>query len=166
MAAAAHRPLRELPERLTSPPVTISPTASQGAIGGANIAAFLPASAQPPGSGPPPAGGGGTAPLATLPRKLTTKALARSKGVPIKVKVSRAGKVKLSGTVLAKILGRRGKPIVIATGSKNAARAGTVTVRLRLTSAGRKKRSRLKGARMTLRVTQGGLKTTKRITLR
>ena len=150
---------------LTSPPVVISPTASQGAIGGANMAAFLPASAQPPGSGPPPAGGG-TAPLATLPRKLTTKALARAKGVPIKVKVSRAGKVKLSGTVLAKILGRRGKPIVIATGSTNAARAGTVTVRLRLTSAARKKRSRLKGARMTLRVSQGGLKTTKRITLR
>ena len=150
---------------LTSPPVTISPTASQGAIGGANMAAFLPASAQPPGSGPPPAGGG-TAPLATLPRKLTTKALARARGVPIKVKVSRAGKVKLTGTVLAKILGRRGKPIVIATGSTNAARAGTVTVRLRLTSAARKKRSRLKGARMTLRVSQGGLKTTKRITLR
>jgi hypothetical protein len=41
-----------------------------------------------------------------------------------------------------------------------------VTVRLRLTSAARKKRSRLKGARMTLRVSQGGLKTTKRITLR
>ena len=151
---------------LTSPPVVISPTASQGAIGGANVSAFLPASSQPPGSGPPPAGGGGTAPLATLPRKLTTKALARAKGVPIKVKVSRAGKVKLSGTVLAKILGRRGKPIVIATGSTNAARAGTVTVRLRLTSAARKKRSRLKGARMTLRVSQGGLKTTKRITLR
>jgi hypothetical protein len=150
---------------LTSPPVTISPTASQGAIGGANMAAFLPASAQPPGSGPPPAGEG-TAPLATLPRKLTTKALARAKGVPIKVKVSRAGKVKLSGTVLAKILGRRGKPIVIATGSTNATRAGTVTVRLRLTTAGRKKRSRLKGARMTLHVSQGGLKTTKRITLR
>jgi hypothetical protein len=154
------------PCMLTSPPVTISPTASQGAIGGANMSAFLPASAQPPGAGPPPAGGGGTAPLATLPRKLTTKALARARGVPIKVKVSRAGKVKLTGTVPAKIMGRRGKPIVIATGSTTAARAGTVTVRLRLTSAARKKRSRLKGARMTLRVSQGGLKTTKRITLR
>jgi hypothetical protein len=154
------------PCALTSPPVTISPTASQGAIGGADMSAFLPASTQPPGSGPPPAAGGGTAPLATLPRKLTTKALARARGVPIKVKVSRAGKVKLSGTVLAKVLGRRGKPIVVATGSATAARAGTVTVRLRLTAAGRKKRSRLKGARMTLRVSQGGLKTTKRITLR
>jgi hypothetical protein len=151
---------------LTSPPVVISPTASQGAIGGANVAAFLPASAQPPGAGPPSSGGGGKAPLATLPRKLTTKALAGARGVPIKVKVARAGKVKLSGTVPAKILRRRGKPIVIATGSTTARRAGTVTVRLRLTAAARKTRSRLKGARMTLRVTQGSLSTTKRVTLR
>jgi hypothetical protein len=150
---------------LTSPPVVISPTASQGAIGGANMAAFLPSSGQPP-TGGGPLSGVGRGPLATLPRRVTTKALASRKGIPIKVKVARAGKVKLSGTVPAKILGRRGKPIVIATGSTNAARAGTVTVRLRLTSAARKKRSRLKGARMTLRVSQGGLKTTKRITLR
>ena len=148
---------------LTSPPVVISPTASQGAIGGANIAAFLPASGQGPGAGGPPTGG--TAPLATLPRKVTTKALARAKGVPIKVKVARAGKVKLSGSVLAKVLGRKGKPLVIATGSGTAARAGTMTVRLRLTATGRKKRSRLKGARMTLRVSQGRLSTIKRVTL-
>jgi hypothetical protein len=41
-----------------------------------------------------------------------------------------------------------------------------VTVRVRLTSAARKKRTRLKGARMTLRVTQGRLSTTKRFKLR
>jgi hypothetical protein len=41
-----------------------------------------------------------------------------------------------------------------------------VTVRLRLTTTARKKRSRLKGARMTLRVTPGRLSTTKRFTLR
>ena len=74
--------------------------------------------------------------------------------------------MKLSGSVLAKVLGRKGKPLVIATGSATAARAGTVTVRLRLTAAARKKRSRLKGARMTLRVSQGRLSTTKRVTLR
>jgi hypothetical protein len=55
---------------------------------------------------------------------------------------------------------------VVATGSGVAKRAGTVTVRLRLTAAGRKKRSRLKGARMTLRVSHAGLSTTKRVTLR
>jgi len=154
---------------LTSPPVVISPTASQGAIGGANIAAFLPASAQPPGAGPPPTGGSGSsskAPLATLPKKLTAKALSGARGIPIKVKVARAGKVKLSGTVPAKILRRRGKPVVIATGSTTARRAGTVTVRLRLTAVARKKLKRLKGARMTLRVSQGGLSTIKRVRLR
>jgi hypothetical protein len=152
---------------LSSPPVVISPTASQGAIGGANMAAFLPASGPGPGPGAdPPSTGGGKAPLATLPRKLTVKALARARGVPIKVKVARAGKVKLAGRVPAKILRKKGKAIVIATGAANAARAGTVTVRLRLTAAARKKRQRLKGARMTLRITQGALSSTKRITLR
>jgi hypothetical protein len=152
---------------LSSPPVVISPTAAQGAIGGANMAAFLPASGQPPGGGPGGGGpGGGNAPLATLPSKVTTKALASARGMAIKVKVTRAGKVKLVGTVLAKVLGRRGKPVVIATGSKTAARAGTVTVRLQLTAAGRKGRKRLKGARLTLRVTQGGVSSTKSVTLR
>ena len=151
---------------LASPPVVISPTASQGAIGGANVAAFLPASGQPPAGGPGGPGGPGSGALvATVPRKVTVKALARAKGVPIKVKVARAGKVSISGSVPAKVL-RSSRSIVVAKGSKTAKRAGTVTVRLRLTTAARRKRSRLKGARMTLRVTQGRLKTTKRVTLR
>ena len=151
---------------LTAPPVVISPTASQGAISGASVAPFLPVAppVQPPTGGPPP--GGGTAPVATLPKKVTTTALAGAKGVPIKVKVARAGKVKISGTVPAKILQRSGKPVVVATGSATAKRAGTVTVRVRLTAAARKKPKRLKGARMTLRVSHGGLTATKRITLR
>lgn len=148
---------------LRSPPVVISPTASQGAIGGANIAAFLPKSGQPPTGEPPP--GGSRAPRATVPRRVKVKALARKKGVAIKVKVVRAGKVKITGSVPAKVL-RSSRSIVVAKGSATAKRAGTVTVRLRLTKAARKKRSRLKGARMTLRVTQRGLSTTKRFTLR
>jgi hypothetical protein len=155
------------PCELTAPPVVISPTASQGAIGGANMAAFLPAS--PPGGGGPSGGGpstGGGAPAATVPKKITRGALATSKGVPIKVRVKRAGKVKIRGTVAAKVLRRKGKPVVVATGSATAKRAGTVTVRLRLTATGRKQRKRLKGARMSLRITQGKLSTTKRVTLR
>jgi hypothetical protein len=148
---------------LTSAPVVISPTASQGAIGGTDVAAFLPTSGQPggPGSGGPNAG----VPVATVPRKVTTKALAGRKGVPIKVKVARAGKVKVTGSVPAKVL-KSSRSIVVAIGSATAKRAGTVTVRLRLTTAARKKRSRLKGARMTLRVTQGRLSTTKTFKLR
>jgi hypothetical protein len=154
------------PCALTSPPVVISPTASQGAIGGANVAAFLPAPppARPPAGGPPPTGG--AAPVVTVPRKVTRTALARAKGVPIKVKVARAGKVKISGTVPARILRRRGRPIIVATGSATAKRAGTVRVRVRLTAAARKQRKRLKGARMTLRVSQGRLSTTTRVRLR
>jgi hypothetical protein len=164
------------PCALSSPPVVISPTASQGAIGGADVGPFLPASTQPPTAGPPPTSGsppttgpppaGGVKPVTTVPRRVTAKALASAKGVPIKVKVARAGKVKISGTVPARILRRRGGPIVVAKGSATARRAGTVTVRLRLTAAGRKKPKRLKGARLTLRVSHGGLSTTKRVTLR
>jgi hypothetical protein len=155
---------------LSSPPVVISQTASQGAIGGANVAAFLPTPGQPPTGGPLPGGplpGSPSpgAPVATVPRKVTVKALARARGVPIRVKVARAGKVKLAGSVPAKVL-RSSRSVVVATGSATAKRAGTVTVRLRLTTAARKKRSRLKGARMTLRVTQGSLRTTKRFKLR
>ena len=153
------------PCALTSPPVVISPTASQGAIGGADIAPFLPTSGGPPGGGPPPGGSPSGAPVATVPKKVTVKALARAAGLSIKVKVSRAGKVKISGSVPAKVL-TGSRSVVVATGSATAKRAGTVTVKVRLTKAARKKRSRLKGARMTLRVTQGRLSTTKRFKLR
>ena len=162
------------PCALTSPPVVISATASQGSIGGTDVAAFLPTSGQPSGgtpSGGTPSGGlpsGGLPlgpPVATVPRKVTVKALARPQGVPIKVRVTQAGKVKVSGSVPAKVL-RNSRSIVVAKGSATAKRAGTVTVRLRLTTAARRQRSRLKGARMTLRVTQGNRSTTKRFTLR
>jgi hypothetical protein len=160
---------------LPSAPVVVSPTASQGAIGGADVNAFLPAS--PPDSpqpGSPPAGGSpspGTtttpaAPRALLPGKVTTKALGATRGLPVKVKVATAGKVKLVATVPAARMGRKGKPVVIATGSKTAARAGTLTIKLRLTAAARKRLKRLKGARMTLRITQGGRTSSRKITLR
>ena len=148
------------PCALASAPVVISPTASQGSIGAAGMAAFLPA---PPAGGPPAGGtpGGGSppaagspqpapstapaAPRATLPRKLTTKALGSARGLAVKVKVTGAGKVTLAATVPAPRMGRKGKPVVIATGSARAARAGTVRVRLRLTSAARRRLERLRG---------------------
>ena len=91
--------------------------------------------------------------------------MAGRKGVPIKVKVARAGKVKVTGSVAAKAL-KSSRSIVVARGSTTAKRAGTVTVTLRLTTGARKKWSRLKGARMTLRVTQGTRTVTKRFKLR
>ena len=44
--------------------------------------------------------------------------------------------------------------------------AGTVTIRLRLTTVGRRRVRRLKGARLTLRVVQGSRSTTKVVRLR
>jgi len=155
------------PCALSAPPVVISPTATQGAIGAASVSAFLAPSG--PGGGPPQGGGPtspGGGPVVKLPGKLSTKLLAAAKGLAIKVKVPRAGKVRISGTVPAKLLSRGGRPVVVLTGSATAKRAGTVKVRVRLTATGRKKRKRLVGARMTLRVSQGGLSTTKRVTLR
>ena len=67
------------PCELTSPPAVISATASQGAIGGANIAPFLPAGRRGPDRGTAPAAPGL---VATFPKKLKTAALAGAKGVP------------------------------------------------------------------------------------
>jgi hypothetical protein len=164
------------PCELTSPPVVISPTASQGSIGAANVGAFLPA---PPAGNPPPttsptsappappaAQANPAAPRASLPRTITAKALAAARGLAVKVQVAAAGKVSLTATVPAARMGRKGRPVVIATGSKIAARAGTVKVTLRLTAAARKRLKRLKGARMTLRATQRGRSTTRTAILR
>ena len=101
-----------------------------------------------------------------LPKKLTAKALAKSRGVALKVKVGGPGKVSITGTVPARRIGRRGKPVVVAKGKGNARAAGTVTVRLRLTSVGRKRVRRLKGAKLTLRIVHGSRSAKKVVKLR
>ena len=156
---------------LSSTPVVLSPTGAHPSIGGADVAAFLPEppATQPPAGGPGPAAPGATAlapPVVTLPARLRAKALAAARGVPVKVRVSGPGKVSVKGSVPARRLGRRGKPVVVATGSRSAQTAGTITVRLRLTAIGRRSTRRLKGARLTLRITQGPRATTKVVTLR
>jgi hypothetical protein len=161
-----------------SAPVVLSPTGTHPSIGGADVAAFLPkppATPPPspvvpgPGPGPGPAQPGGAAPLApvlTLPKKVTAKALATRRGVAVKVKVSAPGRVSIRGTVPARRLGRRGKPVLVATGKRVARAAGTVTIRLRLTTVGRKRVRRLKGARLTLRIVQGSRSAKKVVRLR
>ena len=149
-----------------SPPVVLSPTGAYPSIGGADVAAFLPT---PPPAGPGPGAAGGSAPRALgvkLPAKVTAKALASRRGVPVRVKVSGPGKVSIKGTVPARRIGRRGKPVVVATGKRKARAAGTVTIRLRLTPIGRKRVRRLKGARLTLRIVQGSRSAKKVVRLR
>jgi hypothetical protein len=153
-----------------SAPVAISATGEHPSIGGAGVGAFLPTPAtQPPPASPGSGAPGGTtprAPVAKLPAKVTVKALRGSKGVPVKVDVGGPGKVSITGTVPARRIGRRGKPVVVASGTRSAPAAGTVTVRLRLTAIGRKRAGRLKGARLTLRIKQGSRSATKVVKLR
>jgi hypothetical protein len=100
----------------------------------------------------------------TLPARLTAAALAR--GLSVTVTVGTAGTVRMTATVPARRIGRRGKPIVVATGTAHATRAGRLTVRLRLSATARRHVKRLKGARLTLRIAQGTLTSTRTITLR
>jgi hypothetical protein len=165
--------------------VVISATGRYGAIGGADIGAFLPkapaadpaggatttttpttspGTTTPPPTGSPAPGAPGSAPAAKLPARLTAAALAR--GVPVTVTVGAAGTVRMTATVPARRLGRRGKPIVVASGTARASRAGKLTVRLRLTATARRRVKRLKGARLTLRIVQGPRTSTQTITLR
>lgn len=162
---------------LSAPAVVIAPNGKSASIGAANVSAFLP-----PPTGPGPGGGGGgtgtpttpttgpgttttpPAPTAAPPTRITRAAL--SKGLAIKVTVAAPGKVTLTATVPAKALGKKGKPIVVATGSGTAKAAGTLTVKLKLNATGRKQAKRLKGKKATLRVAQGDRSTTRTITLR
>jgi hypothetical protein len=155
--------------------VLLSPTGAHPSIGGADVAAFLP---KPPPTQPtspsPPAGSGAGAPggsapgtlVVKLPKRLTAKALAARRGIAVKVRVSGPGTVSIKGTVPARRLGRRGKPVLVAAGKRVARAAGSVTVRLRLNTLGRKRVRRLKGARLTLRIAQGSLSATKLVRLR
>ena len=155
-----------------STPRVLSPTGAHPSIGGADVAAFLPkppATRPAPPAAPGPVVPGGVAPRAmvvTLPAKVTTRALAAPRGVKVKVEVSGPGKVSIRGTVPARRLGRRGKPLVVATGKRLARAAGTLTIRLRLTPLGRKRVRRLEGARLTLRIVQGSREARKAVRLR
>jgi hypothetical protein len=155
-----------------SAPVVLSPTGDYPSIGRADVAAFLPKPTTAPPTTVIPGGGGGPgtvelgAPIVTLPAKLKAKALGARRGVPVKVKVSGPGKVSIKGTVPARRVRRRGRPVVVASGKRTARAAGTVTIRLKLTSIGRKRARLLKGARLTLRIVHGSRTVTKVVRLR
>src|SRR4051794_26068618 len=135
-----------------SAPVVLSPTGTHPSIGGADVAAFLPKPTPvPPGGTPGPGTAPGSfAPVMKLPAKLKVKALAASRGLPVKVKVGGPGRVSITGTVPARRVRRHGKPVVVVRGKRSVQKAGTVTIRLRLTPVGRKRARLLKGARLTL----------------
>lgn len=173
--------------QFSSPPIVISPTGSKPSIGPANVVDMLPPAPVPtptptptptatPGPGAGTGGGGGagtgtggaaTAPTAAVPSAgFSAAALTAAKGLGVRLTVRRAGKVTLRLTVPAKTLGRRGKAILIATGSANPTKAGTITVTLKRTKAARGKAKRLRRARATLSITQAGRTTTRTVRLR
>jgi hypothetical protein len=155
------------PCEFSSPPILISPTGSAPSIGGADLAQLrppAPAPAAPPAPAPPTAA---RPVFVTVPAKGSAAAIAGAKGLALKVKVAGPGKISVTGSVAAKRLGLKGKKaFVIATGSARATKAGTVTVRLKLTKKARKYRKRLKGLTITLRLTQGAGTTTRSFKLR
>jgi hypothetical protein len=83
------------------------------------------------------------------------------------VSVPATGSVTCTATVPAARLGKKGKPIVVAgCAAVNAAKAGAVTLRLKFNAAGRKAKKRLKGAKLTIRITQGAKTITKVVTIK
>jgi hypothetical protein len=138
---------------LAAPPIVIAAGGKSASIGGADVAAFLPPPV-PPAPVPPATSttpGTGTQPAAlALPAKVTAKAL--TKGLTITV--GAAGKVTVTVTVGGKKIG---------TGTATAKGAGKVTIKLKLTKAGRKLAR--KGKKVKLKVTQGGRSVTKSVKL-
>lgn len=150
------------PCALSSPPIVISPTGSYPSIGGASVEQLRPTAPAPasPASPAPPL-------TVTLPAKPTAAALAAPRGLALRVRAPAAGRITVTGSVIARRLGLRGtKPVVIAGGFATAKAAGTVTVRVRLKKAARKYRARLRGATLVLRISQGGKTTRKSVRLR
>ena len=136
---------------LAGPPAVIAAGGRSASIGGGDVSAFLPVppTPVPPTTSTPPATG--TQPTApALPAKVTAKAL--TKGLTITV--GAAGKVTVTVTVGGKKIG---------TGSATAKGAGKVTIKLKLTKAGRKLAR--KGKKVKLKVTQGGRSVTKTVKL-
>lgn len=155
------------PCALSSPPIVISPTGSYPSIGGADVAQLRP-TAPAPTSPTPPSVAPRLSPLTvTLPAKPTAAALAATRGLALKVRAPAAGRITVTGSVIARRLGLKGKKlIVIASGLATAKAAGTVTVRVRLKKSARKYRARLRGATLVLRISQGRLTTKKSVRLR
>lgn len=158
---------------LTSPPVVVAAAGKDPALGPIDVDAIWAARnpALPPAPQPTQPTTQQTSPsILTLPTipKLAVSGLATPGGASLTVSVPAAGKVTCTATVRASRIGRKGsKPVVVGTcAAVNAATAGSVTLKLRLNAVGRKAKKRLRGAKVTIKITQGAKTITKVITLR
>ncbi len=157
------------PCNLTRPPVVISATGSEPALGPIDVDAIW--AARNPAPAAPGALGALANPAAvalsvTPPARVTAKALTSTRGITLTVAIPVSGKVRVAVTIQPRLVGRKGRtPIVIATGTATAAVAGKLKVRVRPTPIGRKLTAQLRGKRVTITVRIGTLKTTKLIRL-
>jgi hypothetical protein len=149
--------LAETTCNLSSPPVVISATGNYPSIGNSTYAAASAASVTPPPATTQKGGGGkgGGAPTLGAVAK-TVKVSALAKGLPITVKVTKAGKVTATGKVGAKL---------VATGAAKAKHAGKVTLKLKATKAWTKKLGRLFGKtlKITVKAPGGTLKLSRKL---
>ncbi len=141
---------------LSRPPLVISATGNYPSIGN-STAATPPVAPAPPAPGQSPApegkkgagksvgspGGEGDAPTLGGTLAKTVKASALAKGVPLTVKVKKAGQVTATGKVGGS---------VVATGAARAKRAGKVTLRLTATKAWSKRLAQLAGKTLKISV--------------
>ncbi len=157
------------PCNLTRPPVVISATGSDPALGPIDVDAIW--AARNPAPAAPGALGALANPAAvtlsvTPPARVTAKALTSTRGITLTVAIPVSGKVRVAVTIQPRLVGRTGRtPIVIATGTATAAVAGKLKVRVRPTPIGRKLTAQLRGKRVTITVRIGTWKTTKLIRL-
>ena len=179
------------PCSFTSPPVLISGVAAKNSadlkndvylttvgpsFGGADVAAILaaraakaPAAAPAPAPGPsgtpapgPTASGG---PKLTPPK--TQKAAALGNGLSLTVVPAAAGRISAVGTIPASVARRLGIPATVARGSVTAKTAGkAVKLKLKLTKKALRKLKKLRGVKLTVRVTQGSRRSSVTILLR
>jgi hypothetical protein len=108
----------------------------------------------------------GKPPVVQTPTSLKASTLVGAKGTSLTIAVGKAGAVKVTVTVSAKSVGRKGKAIVISTGNAKPSKAGQLVVKLKPTKLGKKLKKKLRGKKVTIVVTSGGKSTRTRVKLR
>ena len=175
----------EAPCSFTSPPVLISAVAAKNSpdlknsvylttvgpsFGGADVGAILAArkaaSTPPPAPAPPAVPAPGPTGLQVTP-PASQKASALAKGLSLKVVAGAAGRIDGVATIPRAVARRLGIPTTIGRGRVTAKRAGQkLTLKLTLTKQARRKLRKLRGVKVTVRITQGGKRSSATIVLR
>ena len=135
------------------------------APGSATATNPTPAPAPGPHPAPPAGARRPAAPAVSVPK--SAKASALKTGLTLRATVAAAGRISLSLSVSSKTLGLKGKAkqIVIASASATAKSAGTLKIELTAKKSYKKRLSRLKGKKLTLKISFAGTTTTKTLTL-